>query len=267
MKKKPRVVIDKRFTIVHHKLQIVLHGFQTEDIHEFRTEIKKLKAFLKLFRTKKRHSGTLKITKKLNRIYKHLGYLRVIQLQEQNIRTIVKDMEIETPATCHIIRAMERALLIKTGNLIRNNKSIKKDKACIVRNIPGKFSKRSIVQFAHRVSDILKRMVSRVEIDDESMHYIRKRMKDLQYNWPYIKQIMHNGSIAWLLKKNKIRVITDLIGDFHDSCVMLDLLYQQLTLFALGMDERMILMNVWNKWHTHKEILRQKIYSAITKPA
>ena len=56
-----------------------------ESIHEFRTEIKKLRAFLRLLNVEIDDDSKLKISKKMKTFYGYAGTIRNLQLQLKNM--------------------------------------------------------------------------------------------------------------------------------------------------------------------------------------
>ena len=75
--------LEERFSKIYTLLQKIDNHFENNDIHDYRVEIKKLKALIRLFNFTASESITCRFPKKLNKIYKALGHLREWQIQEK----------------------------------------------------------------------------------------------------------------------------------------------------------------------------------------
>src|ERR1035437_9765630 len=82
--------VRESFKKIHKLLGHILNDFNEGSIHEFRKEIKRLRAFLRLLSVEKEEENKLRITKKLKTFYGYVGIIRNLQLQQKNISEHIK---------------------------------------------------------------------------------------------------------------------------------------------------------------------------------
>lgn len=75
--------VRRRFRKIDAAYRKVIKNFQTDDIHRFRVEMKKLKAFLLLAENGSDHDRRLKFSKRARKFYEKTGAIRTLQLQQQ----------------------------------------------------------------------------------------------------------------------------------------------------------------------------------------
>lgn len=77
--------VRSSFNKIHKLLEHIIDSFNEEAIHEFRKEIKRVRAFLRLFSIEKAEEDKLKISAMMKTFYSYLGIIRNLQLQKKNI--------------------------------------------------------------------------------------------------------------------------------------------------------------------------------------
>ena len=204
-KKKERTEADleDRFSKINSVLQKIDGHFETDDIHDFRVEIKKLKALIRLFNSSAPDSSFCRFPKKLNRIYKALGLLREWQIQHQKIVSAYGGNS--KPPLSYINKISRKTELQKrrAGKLLNPLPLLKKNKEELIRQIPD------FISIEARQTFILKKMKNVHQLllkganDDESMHYMRKMMKDAQYTLSGSEQTSEKNSEASFKKHTK----------------------------------------------------------------
>lgn len=90
--KEARDIIESRFKKINASFGAVVTDFATEDIHRFRVEIKKLRAFLHA--TKK----GLTLPKQLKKFYSLASVIRNLQMQQQRIVKAAAETEDPLPS-------------------------------------------------------------------------------------------------------------------------------------------------------------------------
>jgi len=255
--KEIQTTLESMFDKIDIKLKKAENGFDHEEIHSFRTEIKKLKAFLRLL--------SVKFPKKLNQIYKILGHIRILQLQKLNIGKLVQEVDIKMPATCAMIHTETVAYKKKVTSLTKDYHFFKKNITEVKNIISDKITQISTRRYIKAELKNLHNILALEEIDDESMHDIRKLLKDFHYNESLLKNDFTAESNARLFLSYDIQSVTELLGDFHDICVAINLLDEELTTPAIFGDERQILLDIWNKWQADKNHLRNQLDQELEK--
>ena len=82
-------IAEERFKTIHKLFHQIIKEFNVDDIHDFRVEVKKLRAFLRLLDSEKEIEGPL-IPKLLKTFYGYIGIIRNIQLHKHNLFKYIK---------------------------------------------------------------------------------------------------------------------------------------------------------------------------------
>lgn len=264
--KKLQDTLDKRFHSVSVKLQKLIPGYGIEDIHSFRVEIKKLKSFLRLLKTNHQHPSALKIPGRLNKIYRILGQIRVLQLQEEQVNKELKGTGVPGQ-DIYLNKIREKTAVCRTEatDAIRQFKSIKKDKAAIKEHCPDLLLNTTVKKFISAKRNAIRKQLLQESPDETSLHTIRKHLKDIQYNSSYLKYDLPGLPECGFLQTDEIPGFTTLLGNFHDLHVALCLLDDDLKENLLPGDFKSLLLNIRNTWQGDKEKLRQEIYKKCRK--
>src|SRR6516162_822833 len=86
-------IIEDKFKTLSKLSQKITRKF---DIHDFRVEVKKLRAFLRLLDIKKRNDEPI-IPKLLKTFYGYIGIIRNIQLYKHSLFKYITDHNIDKP--------------------------------------------------------------------------------------------------------------------------------------------------------------------------
>ena len=256
-------VIDKRFKKTDRFFCKIISGFEMESIHEFRTEIKKLRAFFRLLNVEINDGSHLKVPKKLKTFYGYAGTIRNLQLQ-------LKTMDAYTgnpryPATETYIEYLKRMIEKWKEHSIefkRSEDNFYNDEKKIIQQLPGKLSKASKRKFLQNKMSELAYLIKELP-DDDVLHSIRKLLKDLLYNWTFEKQYNKLLPPAFSCEE-EIKSFTELLGLFLDKVVGINLLEtycrdceENGLFFETEMKE---LQEIEAEWKREKQELAQIIY-------
>ena len=97
MKEKEIVgVVKDSFKTINKLSHKIIKEFTADDIHDFRVEVKKMRAFLRLLDTEKEMERPL-IPKLLKTFYGYIGIIRNIQLHRHHLFKYISDYKIEKP--------------------------------------------------------------------------------------------------------------------------------------------------------------------------
>jgi CHAD domain-containing protein len=222
-RKKIKAVIHKMTSRVFEYGKKVNHVFEKEDIHNFRVEVKTLRAFVRLLQSKQ-CIADLKITKKTMRLYHIAGALRDTQLELKKIA----DMQVELPAYKRKLHTV-----ISTQKKEWEEYYSKK----IFRKLWERFNslRYERMELADLDAFLKTKMSSISQLNmietptNTDVHQIRKEAKDIIYNvriaekkWPLSMAITKEFPI------DSLEEIADRIGTYHDEVVQLE----HLTLFS-----------------------------------
>jgi CHAD domain-containing protein len=247
-------VIKKRFNNIREYISHMLADFEEESIHDFRTETKKLRAFLRLLNAghNKAQSG---ISKKIKVYYWYAGNIRNLQLHVKSINeTKGAKPEVYLRNVKKQVESLQGAL--RSLHSPSNFNSPKK----IIRNWVAEPGKPPVKKFVEQKAGEFKHMLLLIK-QDEILHAIRKLLKDLLYNWKYIKEYSLLLPAAISAKK-QIAELTDTLGEFCDRITGISILQTYLVATPDPADKK-ALEEIINKWETEKNKLRLKVYTML----
>lgn len=245
------MVIKKRFSNIQEFISKMLVDFGEESVHDFRTEIKKLRAFLRLLNTGN-NKNRLSIQKKIKVYYWYAGSIRNLHLHIKGLNVTEGDQPI-----VYIERIKKEIESLQGALRSLHSPSNFDDPKKIIRNWIPTRGKPSVKKFIIQKVDEYKHLLTLMK-QDEMLHAIRKLLKDLLYNWKYIRSYRSLLPPAISLKK-KVEELTDILGEFCDRITGIHLL--ETYLFATpDPADKVMLEKIMSKLMTEKNELRSKIY-------
>jgi len=247
-------VIKKRFSNIQQYTSRMIRDFEEEAVHDFRTEIKKLRAFLRLLNTGD-NKPRFNISKKLKVYYWYAGSIRNLQLHIKSISEVHSDRPgVYLESVKKQVESLQGALrsLHSPLNLDTSQK--------IIHNWIAAPGKPSVKKFLIQKRDEFKHLLAKIK-QDEILHDIRKLLKDLLYNWKYIKEYAFLLPASISVKK-QIAELTDVLGEFCDRNTAIHILETYLVAPPAPANKE-IIEGIINKWTTEKTKLRLKIYSLL----
>lgn len=252
-------VIENRFIKINGSLDAVLANFAIEDIHRFRVEIKKLRAFLHVLKTGVKDPGAVKLSGKIKFFYRTIGIIRNLQLQQDRIKKMATETADELPSEyLRMLNEEAKLKIARAGNLMKNHKPFRKQKKHILSVLKGGHCKIKTKRFLSSESKLLQHQLLLSELQDKTLHLIRKILKDVLYAQPYINHKIKNTLPSSLSDQANVKLLADLLGNFQDACTGLAFL-NFCPMDDLPEVERIFLKNVEKEWQDDKEGIRQKI--------
>lgn len=209
--------VKESFKVINKLSKKIIDGFNIDSIHDFRVEIKNLRAFLRLLSVENNDKSAM-LTKKMKAFYGYAGIIRNIQLQLQMAENYCNEKQLPQPLSYLSLLQMEAHNWKKELMDLMEGNNFYDDEEYIMKKLPNKLTKTSIKQFAvDKVTDIKIQMTHLH--NEESMHNMRKLLKDLMYTWPYINELAILP--AFINNKQSLKSLTTIIGDFNDLCMQL----------------------------------------------
>ncbi len=258
-------VTEERFQKMTARLKAVAETFQEEDIHDFRIEIKKLKALLRLFREKAKHPSDLKFPKFLDKIYRLLGSMREMQLQQNKLGKAVNNQNSLLSSTFSVLDEEINAVKEKIIQLLKNEKSMEKAKDKFLKFIPEKLTRKTVDRYFVNNMKKLKRILSMKRLSIEPLHQMRKILKDLQYNRFYRQENETQEPETATLPLDEIHYTTTIIGDLHDAYAATALMEKELHTNSIQKDEKTLLLQVRLLWKKERSDLRKPVDEELNK--
>ncbi|HEY5370591.1 MAG TPA: hypothetical protein VIJ75_16520 [Hanamia sp.] len=247
--------IEDKFKKIARHFRKAIDTFETEDILEFRSEIKKLKVFLHLLNMESEDGLSYRITKRMKTIYGYFGVIQNLQLQLKMMSEYVKKSSGNLPA--RYVNMLERELEFWkkiSKDFIVADYDFFNDKKEIIAAFPDKLTKKSIHKFIHYTLYELQTISG--HLDDYSLDNARKFMEDIYYNYAFIKPFITEQQTN-LFDEKAIDECLKLFSDFRDKCGALVLL-QTFGIDELDKSEKQLLKEIENDWlHEKKELKNQ----------
>ncbi len=251
-------IIIHAYEQIHQKASLLKGRFIVSDIHDFRLEVKKLKAFLHLISMAKGGSKVGDLPRKLHQYYKALGQIRDLQLQKLVLKNEWKSRwgPQKKNYLDHIdqliAQAMETATALPNGDKPFENGSIH-----LLATLPARLTSEEAGAFVTHCWTPLLQAGYPSQLDDEQLHHIRKALKNLQYTWEYLE-----GSLSYkgfVFSPEKIKSITNMLGDYLDKVVQLRLLTEDIAKANRHGQTQPFLQRLQAKWSGELPDARQKL--------
>ncbi len=254
--------LEDRFSKIYILLKKIDGHFEDNDIHDYRVEIKKLKAMIRLFNSKAPESTTCSFPKKLNKIYKALGHLREWQIQGKKIESSFLENNFSRPISyIHKISRQTDLQIRRVGKLLRQFRRTEKNKQWIKRHFTDTISDETKKAFIQQNMKIVHALLLAGSCDDDSMHYMRKMLKDVQYTLSDSEKESALREGSSLLKT--IQAVSGRLGELHDMHVALDFLDKELKSGKNKSGEKIPLRTIRSSWQIEKDEIRKETLKSI----
>jgi CHAD domain-containing protein len=211
--------------------------FDKEEVHEFRVEVKKLRALIRLlFYNKAGRKVSIPATVK--GLYSCTGNIRNLQLQEDRILHITFRTNVWPGNYVSFLRAKQQAWKIEATRY-KQEKPVKPREAKRFSKALKKLDKKQLRTYAIHQSSLLQNLLFLEHFEDDDLHQLRKFLKDILYNWKYIKGFIIVQLPFYLHRKKEIETFTVLLGEFQDVCIALELLEKEFYPYPLRPEQMM----------------------------
>ncbi|MFI5154191.1 MAG: hypothetical protein ACHQET_12700, partial [Chitinophagales bacterium] len=124
----------------------------------------------------------------------------------------------------------------------------------------------NIKHFVESESEQLFQFLELKQPDDKSLHQLRKLIKNILYTWPFIRRDANILFPPGFSSYNHLKLISDLLGRFHDSCVdltQLDSIIEDRSSFP---KESKVLTEIKKEWEKDKAITRSVLMNKLNAP-
>jgi CHAD domain-containing protein len=238
MKKSELVrVLDKRCrNLQQHKAQLRF-GLNAEANHDFRVEIKKLRAFLRLLQQTQACPPELHLPRSFHQFYKAVGDVRSLQLQRVWVQSICKELACPEPTGYMAVLASSEKKARKQVREKAKEISVPWLHQQLVKALPATLRKRDAENFVQQKRTQLAGYLAAASVTDAVLHDIRKLLKDLLYVWPWIDGVMAEAFPPLFLTKANCLRLAERLGSYQDCCVSISL-FSTTFLAGLGPDEQ-----------------------------
>ncbi len=230
--------------------------FPTETIHRFRVETKRLRALLRLLEAQDA-SAELKLGKDFRTLYRLSGAVRDAQVLLNRATT-----DCDPPLPDYTVWLAQQMANAETEfTEFYDSKTLKKlRKRAEKLEVPAVTVEtlRSFFQVRLEETETLLR---HEPIEDEDLHTVRKRVKDLQHIAKICGEAWPEGieALGEMASSEAINAIADLAGDYNDQSVAL----ASLDAYLETADKTKKPEKVREKWAARKDTDREALLTAI----
>lgn len=206
--------------VVHHfckKLEDaqarIAAGFGVEDIHQFRVEVKKLRAYLRLVATQGAPLGDI-FPAPLKDFYQHLGQIRTIQLTREKLKHLEHDTSVLEVIITRL--ADEEEMFQQSGHDWSARVQLQGYELIWTSWLPEYLSDKKIQRFVnYKLASI--RLCLLDIYSEDNLHQVRKELKDLLY----VVKIFRNAwgipfPVDWPVDVDSMTRMADSLGQYND---------------------------------------------------
>lgn len=219
-------IIHQQYRNIEKYCNNIIPDYDIETIHQFRIAYKRLRAFLRMIAEGEGQASGTGISGDLRTGYHLSGTIRDLQLQQQRVREATKYEVIKPKVYLGLLQKEINKLKpglsgIVSGNPVANSR--KKTDA----SIPHTFPESSFRQFVQKKRDDVYEMITAGHFSDTTIHAIRKKLKDLFYNFEIYGGVGQNilSQGIWEGKdEGHFTGLLDELGRFQDQCIAIALI-------------------------------------------
>ncbi len=224
-REKMEQLIKKYLKKLKQLLPAIENDFDQEAIHQFRVQVKRLRALIRLVAATLDDADELKLPEKLRKLYLAAGSLRDLQLHTVNVSNAFKQrslpvgyIQLLEDETTHCKRKLQLKL---------EQDSLTKAESGIIDNLPVAISGEQIREFVRQKTAIINIFLSTKQQTDDDMHTLRKNVKDLLYVVKMFKEDEKQSAEVLFFPDSEISKaenIADDLGQFVDKYIGVDFL-------------------------------------------
>lgn len=255
-RKEMRRAIRRRYKKIKQAFRFMCEDFNADAIHDFRVQVKKLRALLHLVATAKKGRRVRKIPYGLRQVYTMAGRIRTYQLQEEVVSQEVASLR------NYAVQLQMHALHL-TGIAQQQRaatKSLDKEAKQLQRRLPKRLSRKEVNRFVQKSL----RPIHVVQFSPNLAHGMRKGLKDLQYTWPILQQYQLP---ALSLQESTIKECTDLVGRYLDTGIQLQLIRSDQQALPPRSETRQSMEALESKWEADWHELQGRLQALLSHQA
>lgn len=246
------------YTRLNKQGQLLLQQFDAEAVHHFRVDYKKLRAFLRMMAFAPGAGGEIKLSKQLKNIYRKAGELRELQLQLQRTSSTTGENKQSSPRYTRLLKAEIEKLKPALHEMF-DAAPVKACKRETDPLLPASFLPVHFKKYAQRQWLLTANNIRAPRYNDDTLHSIRKLLKDLFYNLENYKGLARQQLSVSVCREKDEAYFGELLtalGSFQDLCNAIALL-RAYWLLQLPAAERQRLENLKLQWISEKK--RQRV--------
>jgi len=237
--------------------------YKKNAIHDFRVDIKKLKAFYRLLSLENTPEKALTLPRKLKKMYSALGAIRDLQQQKAHIDSFARHQGL---APAYLLTRLRHQLKKQRSRktFLLPHKYFIRQAEKTGRRLPPYISPETLRGFLAQKRDNIRSIVEKGRFEDDALHTIRKNIKDMMYVSAIYTQHLQSALPLLFWPENeqkKMEALAGDLGDYNDAANRL-LWLRQTTAGYKGRDRKEI-VSCYQAQVQEKKALRNKIIPAL----
>lgn len=256
-------IIHKFFKYFKKTFNKIEQHFAEDDIHDFRVEYKKLRAFLRLLMLEIADTENLEMPRNLKEIYRLNGKIREMQLQLNRVDETVNAKENFPVYRTYLKKEMKN--LKKDLKPWLKHEPVAGMEEKIFAHLPPTLEAGTIQKFISiRFANIQALFEGRT-IADESLHRIRKNIKDILYVYKIFEGygvVKLNELFGPKSMYDEAAILAEELGKFNDLCIALTLLRPE-WISHVKHEEKILLYKTRMQWMKEKENLKHNLVEIV----
>lgn len=219
-------ISDSHYRKIQKQLDGITKDMDGEKVHQLRVEYKKIRAFFRMLSSSERVKEVIKVSKKLKQLYSLYGTIRDLQLQQQRVQAIAKKERRGVKAYLDLLESE----ISKSGpelEDILSRKPVQESKKKTNASLPERFLPGDFRKFVKQKWDSIYSILVSGYFSDDSIHAVRKHLKDLFYNLKVYEGVEYEilAVSVWKGKDEQFFIkFLDELGEFQDRCTSIWLL-------------------------------------------
>lgn len=262
---KANAIIDTyqaRFRKLSKYYYATLEDLRLKDIHHFRIEMKKLRAFIRLINLASIEDQG-KIPKALKRFYNITGNIRNLQLHQQRVNELCKDLNLGIPSFYMQLLKDEEQIMKEKARQLAGDISMHNFETKLISKVPEQLDKEVKTAFVQKRKTRLEGLFTLPSYYDEGLHEIRKLFKDIMYDYKYLGKVVGVELPSGVDELKEMEPLTTALGDFHDLCVAMFLLSSEYIKNVADHDEIQVLNKIKSELQLRKEHMTEEIVESL----
>ncbi|HTL10288.1 MAG TPA: CHAD domain-containing protein [Chitinophagaceae bacterium] len=251
-----KYIIRHHFAIMEKALPGIKNYFDQDAIHQFRVQVKKLRATLRLL--------NIKLPGQLKNYYRSLGRVRDLQLQLTQLSNAGNGLH----APAEYLVALGKQLQEQKENCSFKKRQLAACRKKLLQKIPT-LHRQQLLGYLHREMETLLLLSQQQNEADNYLHSCRKKIKDMVYLQDFYKESLRHhhqqGAIDSATYK-KMALMADELGRYVDKWTAIDTLNNS-HLNKLAPEKEEQLTAIRKQWQQELGQLADHAASSLHSPA
>jgi CHAD domain-containing protein len=215
-------LVEDRIKKIHKHYDKLQEDFAEEELHDYRLEIKRLKAFLELLNTNRPIIEQVTIGKKARDLYNLTGELRNLQLHRKRITELQQSFDL--PAAYLSLLDNHRIAAMDEFRSLAEDFSFHRFHEKILGFCPGHLDDYDCRLYMLNQWSLFASYFYQDDYNDEDLHEMRRLVKHTSYNIEFLAPFLPFVFPAFLTDKKQSEDLAERLGEFHDLCISVEYL-------------------------------------------